>query len=927
MATGASRRMQWVSLRHRHALSIVGFLAVFLLMTSPFACASNGEEFFESHVRPLFEAHCIECHGVKKQEASLRLDSAEAFAKGSDGGPVFDVAQPPSSKLLVALEYAGDVQMPPDGKLSDEQIATVRQWLAMGAPWPKGDAALNELSMEERAKNHWAFQPVRRPSLPHVADNVSSAGPVDHFLFAQLSERGLAFAPRTNRATLLRRATYDLLGLPPSWEEVRKFQSDEHPDAYERQIDRLLASPHYGEKWGRHWLDVARYAETKGYVFTAERRYPFAFTYRDWVIRSFNEDLPYNRFVLDQIAADKIETGEDKRPLAAMGFLTVGRRFLNNNADIIDDRIDVVFRGMQGLTVSCARCHDHKYDPIPTADYYSLYGVFASSTEPGELPVIADASTVSQREDYARQLADRQAKIDEYIQQKARDREAQLKEKLAPLILAAEELGANADKTRLKEKAGEIGVGERTLGLFVSKWQPFLSARLSPQHPVFGLWAMFVALPSNEIPTKGSAILEKLKADGASAMGVHPAVARMFDVAPPENMRDVVERYAKAFSAARTDDLGKVLDEPGSPLKVTAEEALASFDQGERNGLQDIKNKVVELKTAHPGAPLQAMVLQDGELQNPHIFIRGNPGRPGDAVPRQFLAILEGDHRQPFQDGSGRRELAERIASENNPLTARVMANRIWHWHFSRGLVRATSDFGMRTEPPSHPELLDWLAAEFVDRGWSIKAMHREIMGSTAYRQASIDDAAAKEVDPDNDLLWSFRRRRLEFEELRDSLLAVTGELDDRLFGRSAELVGDAPTTRRAVYGFIDRQNLEPLFRTFDFANPNTSVPLRFVTTVPQQPLFLMNSSFVAHRAKALSDDPELLQQPSVEHRINALYQNILRRPAAVEEIDLARAFLESPEIVDKTTDTAPISAWEQLAHVLLMTNEFSFVD
>lgn len=906
--------------------SPIGILVIVASSLGAPARASDGEEFFETRIRPLLASHCTECHGGKKQEMSLRLDSAMGFAKGSENGPIFDPAHPSSSKILAAVEYAGDVQMPPDGKLADEEVAAIRQWLAMGAPWPKEASAAFEVSMEERAEDHWAFRPVQRPMVCDVSDPASCAGPVDRFLLARLEERGLAFARPADRATLIRRATFDLVGLPPTYQEVCDFTRDERPDGYERWLDRWLASPHYGEKWGRHWLDVARYADTKGYVFTAERRYPFAFTYRDWVIRAFNEDLPYDRFVLDQIAADKIETGQDKQALAAMGFLTVGRRFLNNNADIIDDRIDVVFRGLQGLSVACARCHDHKYDPIPTKDYYSLYGVFASSVEPGELPVMGEADSPREREDYARQLAEQQRKAEEYVAQKVREREAQMREKLETLILAAEELGPNAEKDRLKEKAGQIGVGERTLRLFVSKWQPFLSARLTPQHPVFGLWAMFVTVPSQEFGAAGGRIVETLKAQGPSAMGVHPTVARMFQDTPPGNMREVVERYARALSTDTADDLGKVLEEPGSPLRVTAEEAVSSFDQGERNGLQDIKNKIEELKTVHPGAPLQAMVLQDGDTYDPHVFVRGNPGRPGDAVPRQFLAILEGRERRPFQDGSGRRELAERIASKDNPLTARVMVNRIWHWHFSRGLVRTTSDFGMRTDPPTHPDLLDWLSAEFVDRGWSMKAMHREIMSSTAYRQASFDDAAARDVDPDNDLMWSFRRRRLEFEELRDSLLAVTGELDGRMFGRSAELVGNSPTMRRAVYGFIDRQNLESLFRTFDFANPNTSAPLRFVTTVPQQPLFLMNSPFVERRVQTLANDPELLQQPSLEHRVDALYKVVLRRPATAEEIDLARSFLESP-VENQTADHRPVSQWQQLVQVLLMTNEFSFVD
>ncbi|HTU92123.1 MAG TPA: DUF1549 domain-containing protein, partial [Gemmataceae bacterium] len=376
-------------------------------------------EFFEKHVRPVLATKCQSCHGPKRQQGGLRLDSRAALLKGSDNGAVVVPGQPDKSLLVKAIRYDGDVQMPPKGKLSDEAIAHLTEWVKMGAPWPdqivKADASSQ--SVAEVRRKHWAFQPVRKPNLQAVkhADWVKT--PIDAFVLAGLEAKNLTPAPAVDRRTLIRRVTLDLHGLPPAPEEVAAFASDRSLDAYARLIDRLLASPRYGERWGRHWLDVARYADSKGYVFTDERRYPFAYTYRDYVIRAFNEDLPYDQFVLQQLAADQLPLGEDKRPLAALGYLTLGRRFLNNIHDIIDDRIDVSMRGLQAMTVGCARCHDHKFDPIPQKDYYSLYGVFASSVEPRELPLIGRPEQTAELAAFEKELAKRKAEVEKYREQ------------------------------------------------------------------------------------------------------------------------------------------------------------------------------------------------------------------------------------------------------------------------------------------------------------------------------------------------------------------------------------------------------------------------------------------------------------------------------------------------------------------------------
>jgi mono/diheme cytochrome c family protein len=736
-------------------------------------------EFFEKHVRPLLADNCQSCHGAQKQRSGLRLDSRAALLKGGDSGPVVKPGDPDNSPLIQAVRQTGDLKMPPKGKLSPEAVEALAAWVKMGLPWPESatpaPAASDWQSVFESRRRHWSFQPVRKPAVPAVKDRSWPHNAVDAFILAKLEEKGLTPAAPADRHTLIRRLTLDLIGLPPAPEEVAAFEADTSPDAVARVVDRLLASPQYGECWGRHWLDVARYADTRGYVFEEERRYPYSYTYRDYVVRAFNDDLPYDQFVVQQLAADRLPLGDDKAPLAALGFLTLGRRFLNNAPDIIDDRIDVVMRGLQGLTVTCARCHDHKFDPIPQKDYYSLYGVFASSVEPKDLPVLAGRMP-------------------------------------SPASMAFE-----------KELAG----------------------------------------------------LEK-EADG----------------------------YAEEHK-----------------------QELQSKNRAVRDELRKRRKKVEQLKVTHPGAPPCAMVLVDASQPvEPHVFLRGNPNNPGEAVPRQFLQVLAGDGRRPFADGSGRLDLARAIADKDNPLTARVLVNRVWQHHFGEGLVRTPGDFGLRGEPPTHPELLDYLAATFVEDGWSLKKLHRMILLSCTYQQSS-DPPRASMLDPDNRLVGRMNRRRLEFEPLRDSFLAVAGRLDATQGGRAVDLLKAPFTTRRTVYGFIDRQNLPGLFRTFDLASPDTSTPQRHVTTVPQQALFLMNAPFVVEQARRLASRPDVLARQEPGDRIRYLYRLLYGRPAGPEEVELGRRFLAESGIDKPMSPGRKLSAWEEYAQVLLLANEFAFVD
>jgi cytochrome c553 len=746
-------------------------------------------EFFEKQVRPVLVEKCQSCHGAKRQQGGLRLDSRSALLKGSDGGPVIVPGQPDRSPLVQAIRHEGDLKMPPKGKLPAEVVSALTNWVRMGAPWPEDVArgpAAESGSVAEVRSRHWSFRPVRKVVPPTVkaADWVKT--PIDAFVLSGLEAKGLAPSPPADRRTLIRRLSFDLVGLPPTPEEVQAFVHDRAPEAYERLVDRLLASPRYGERIGRHWLDVARYADTKGYVFEEERRYPFSYTYRDYVIRAFNEDLPYDRFVVEQLAADQLPPplpspprgegkGGDQQSLAAMGFLTLGRRFLNNIHDIIDDRIDVTMRGLQGLTVGCARCHDHKFDPVPQKDYYSLYGVFAASVEPKDLPLIGQ-----------------------------------------------------------------------------------------PEHTA--AYAVF------------EAELNKLTA--------------------------AVEKYREEHKAE-----------------------LAKGNRKFRDGLRALQKQVDQWQASAPAAPPRAMVLRDVPTPpEPHVFLRGNPNNRGPVVPRQYLEVLAGEHRQPFRQGSGRLELARAIASRDNPLTARVMVNRVWQWHFGQGLVRTPSDFGTRGEPPTHPELLDWLAATFMDQGWSIKKLHRLIVLSNTYRQAGGDHLV--EIDPDNRLLGRANRQRLDFEGLRDTLLAVSGRLDLTMGGRAVDLTTQPFSPRRSVYGFIDRQNLPGLFRTFDFASPDASTGQRFTTTVPQQALFLLNSPFVAEQARYFAARPDVQSRPTDAARIGRMHWLAYGRAAEADEVELGLRFLAAARAADSDqVGGRHPSPWEQYAQVLLLGNEFAFVD
>ncbi len=774
-------------------------------------------DFFESKIRPIFADNCYKCHSAEqgKTKGDLTLDTREGWIKGGKTGPAIVPGNADKSLLLQAVRYAdADLQMPPKGeKLSDTQIADLTAWVKMGAPDPRAGvkAITRKSGFGDVAKTHWAFQPVTNSAPPAVKQADWPTSPIDNFILAALEEKGIKPSLPADRRTIIRRATFDLLGLPPTPAEVTAFLEDPSETAFAKVVDRLLSSSQYGERWARYWLDTARYSDTKGEVKknVEDYRYPFAWTYRDYVIKALNADKPYNQFIIEQIAADKLPLGADKSVLAAMGFLTLGDHFNGNVNDVINDRIDVVTKGTMGLTVTCARCHDHMFDPIPTQDYYSLHGVFASSMEPKERPIIKPAQGAAyadyqkQRDGLEKELSDMQAAVK----------------------------GAKDNKEKKKTR------------------------------------------------------LEHVKIEG----------------------------------------------------------------------------KLNELDMTHPGAPTRAMVLTDRpKPADSPVFIRGEAVNRGEVVPRRFLEVLSGPNREPFHAGSGRLELAQAIVSKSNPLTARVMVNRIWLHHFGEGLVTTPDDFGTQSAPPSHPALLDYLASRFMADGWSMKKMHRLIMLSSVYQQSSAGHARYAQIDPGNRLLWRANVRRLEFEALRDSLLALGGKLDLKQGGQPVNLTAEPFSTRRTIYGEIDRSNVPEVFNQFDFANPDITTGKRYETTVPQQSLYLMNSPLVVEQAKNLVNRPDFKKLNDVEARIGLLYELVLQRPPSAIETKLGVEFLLEKPVPGKVevasvssappapgakkkvkpapknerrqnqptfVERAPLNAWQKYAHALLQINEAAFVN
>ena len=762
------------------------------------AWAESGVEFFEKKVRPLLADHCYECHGPTRKNGGLRLDAKAFILEGGESGPAAVVGKPEDSLLLKVLRHPpkGISRMPDDADpLTDKQFATLRNWVLRGMPWPKEGQPVDPA---EAAKTHWSFQPIANPEPP--ANEGRTA--IDKFIRAKLATvdpAPLKPAPRADRRTRLRRLSYTLIGLPPSFAELAAFEADKRPEnkAWAAQVDRLLDSPHYGERWARHWLDLARYADTKGYlVASASRDYPYAYTYRDWVVRALNEDMPYDAFLSSQIAADRGPQPDGYNPdLAALGFLTVGRRFLNKKEDIFDDRIDVVTRSALGLTIACARCHDHPFDPVTQVDYYALFGVFDSSLEPESLPPIAPMPNTEHAKAYTTELEKRAKVVHDFLKSKIPDY---------------------------------------------------------------------------------------------------------------KQSEDIIDFQGGTYRR--------------------------KLGRSDREKFERLIKKVRTFEAASPHAQPRAMVLNDKPKPvNSNLLFRGNPHRRGGAVQRRFISLLDPDARPYPGDSSGRLELAQDLTASDNPLTARVMVNRVWGHHFGRPLVDTPSDFGLRSTPPSHPQLLDHLATRFMAEGWSLKKLHRQILLSDTWQQASQHPSqetanAAILADPENRLLSRQNRRRLDFESLRDSLLAASGQLDRQLGGTPEKMTVPPFSTRRSIYGHIERQNLPQLFRTFDFASPDVHVPKRAQTTTPMQALYLMNSPFLLAQAQAAAKQTK----GGTRAQARQLTRLILAREPDETELREFVAYLEpggAAKLKGGTSgaDERPSAAWQYGFGTLSKDSKTSF--
>jgi hypothetical protein len=926
-----------------------GLVALALVACLPAPAATPDQAaFFESRIRPLLVAKCQDCHGGKIAEASLRLDSRPAILAGSDSGPVAVAGDATHSLLVAAVKRTGDLAMPPDEPLSDEEVAALEEWVASGMPWsgpgsggpddpggpvgPVGPLDM-EARLQEALRSHWAFRPPVRhdpPEVPAVlGDGIAAAwnaSAIDRFIAKKIAAAGLVPAPQAAPRELVRRLYQDLTGLPPAADEADDFYRDPSDRAYAALVEKLLSSREHAEHWARKWLDLARYADTMGYTFDGQASgYPFAWTYRDWVVKALHDDVPYDRFVTLQLAADQVEPPVPPADLAALGFLTVGRTFLGNQHDIIDDRIDLVTRGLLGLTAACGRCHDHKYEPITAADYYALHGIFSSSEIPDELPVIGEPPPGPEAEAFAAKLAELQERI------AAHERAVHERASREAILHAADYLLETARPLpRPDGRPPRLADGYEIQQLLLDRLARKIKGT-KPDHPVLGLWVAVRGVGDDEFAAAVGGIVAGW--DGEAGAGVNEAVRDEIRSARPTSPRELAEAFARVIKLAQaalgtpadTPALAAVraaLTAPGAPLVVLPEEAMRVARREEQIEHRKRKKAITEHQATAAGGPPRAMVLRDkGNVHDSRILLRGNPGRPGDIVPRRLPQLLGGT--EVNRQTSGRLDLARAIVAADNPLAPRLIVDWAWRHHFGRGLVDTPGDLGLRGEPPSHVELLDDLARRFVDEGRSsLRWLHREIVMSRSWRQASTIRPELVAADPDNRLFARGLRRRLEWEAWRDALAVAAGTLDlGRGGGPGIDPLATGSLAVRSLYARLDRQDVPGIMRTFDIANPDTAVHVRVRTTVPQQGLAALNAPLVVEAARRLAarattgadDEPAF---------VRALWRAALSRDPDPEEASLAAEWLAAEQGGEPA-----FGPRERLAQAVLATAEFEFVD
>jgi cytochrome c553 len=898
--------------------------------TSPPRAGAQAIEHFEARVRPLLAANCYACHADAAM-AGLRVDSREALLRGGETGPAIVPGEPEKSALVKVVQHAEGFPRMPRGraKLPAADIEAVAQWIRDGAVWPASatDAAApapavaHERTITPEQRAFWSFQPIRRPAVPDVQNTAWPRTGIDRFVLARLEQDGLAPVGAADKVTLLRRATLGLTGLPPTPEEVDAFVADTSPAAFEAVVDRLLASPRYGEAWGRMWLDVARYGEDDYRSLDPMGRgfnpYPNAHLYRDWVIRAFNDDLPYDQFVTAQLAADLLEGPDRVRHLPALGFLGLGPWYYDNGAveitkaDERHDRVDAVSRGMLGLTVGCARCHDHKYDPIPTRDYYSLAGVFFN-TEYHEYP-LAPKAVVEDYKTREKQLKLKREMLSEFMATEARQLSETLAFQAATYMTAAWQVTGEPKKDKLKVVDSE----KLDYELF-DRWLAFLEKR-PVFYPFLKDWQALVAgggtaKEADELAVKFQDLVIGVMLEERELKKENDIIkARALPTSKPKEPANLPNEFKtnddfcpgcglelRSMTTDRTAlwrDVFRVnLDPdeaPGKPerpgLLRFAGWGLEQRLGGDRRTLiEGLRKDITAMEKALPTKYSYVHGVRELEAAaDLQVHLRGNPMRLGDQVPRGFLSVLSPGERVTYTKGSGRLDLARTIAAQ--PVALRVIVNRVWKEHFGTGLVNTPSNFGLNGERPTHPELLDYLAQYFVDHGLSIKALHREIMRSSVYGLGADHQAAAFAKDSGNRLYWRANRHRMSAEQIRDSVLYVTGALDQRLGGPSAPLTPLG--NRRTIYGRVSRYKLDEFLQLFDFPSPSQTAEQRFSTNVPLQRLFFMNSDFVQQHAERLAE--QVADEADDAARIDQVYRRLFGRSPTTEEVTAGRAFLQ----------------------------------
>ena len=965
------------------------------------ATADDGDSFVESRVRPVLIKHCLKCHGAEKQEGDLRLDTRAGWQRGGSQGPALVAGKPQESLLIKAISHDdSDLKMPPDRPLSPADRATLTEWVNRGAPDPRteGPVRLGGMTLDA-ARAWWSFQPIQPPKTPALP----AFSAIDAFLLAKMAERNLAPAPAADRRTLIRRVTYDLTGLPPTAEEVEAFAQNESPLAYRRLVDRLLASPAYGERWGRHWLDLVRYADTAGE--NSDHPVPQAWRYRNWVINAFNADQPYDAFIRDQVAGDlraaRSEAG-DPEAVVATGFLAIARRFghdIDKDMHLTrEDVVDTLGKSVLGLSLGCARCHAHKFDPISFEDYYALDGIFSSTkfAFPGCEPKQAQRDLVPAYTDAQwKQFESGPRQPLNALDAERKQRQETLNSLLGPLqettaantrtlsegaiddgksaaftvsepvqvepgqalVLAIGPRGNHgADTTRITwrieaEDGSKHWDSSEDLIRNFNAGNPHADAQGNARvwwlldyragfrpldeplrdhngQPGLNVWrngdtpSAVVNATDQEI-----AVWTKLP---PQSLFVHPApdgpvaLAWVSPVSARVRIQATVADGHPGGSDGVSWQLNHLTTNLQAPLAAVADQAeWLTANAQERAALEAALPKRDLLYGVTEGTPADAPVL-----------LRGDPEKPGPITPRRWLEVLGGT---PLKDsaGSGRQELADWITSPANPLTPRVLVNRLWQHHLGAGIVRTPNDFGSRGQAPSHPELLDWLATELFRANWQLKPLHRAILFSNAYQQSSLVDPT---VDPENLWLARFSRRRLSIEELRDSLLQVSGTLERSQggphpfpaesswgFSQHGPFAASYPTNRRSLYIMLKRNRRDPLFALFDGADPNSTTPERSLTTVPTQALFFLNDPFFHEEAAKLVDQV-LARHSDEQARLEDLFQRTLQRPPQAADLAWTRPFLASYRTPENQDDTVR-RGWQALARVLLGSNEFLYLD